>query len=256
MGKLLVEERAVVVPGEQIAEGMDYLPAQGAYRKDDMILAGRLGLLTVDGRAVKIISLSGRYAPKRNDVIIGKVIDVMMSGWRMEINCAYSAMLSMKDATSDFIARGADLTQFFNLGDIVVAKIVNVTSQKLVDLSTKGPGLRKLYGGRLIYVNCNKVPRIIGKQGSMVSLIKNATGCKIIVGQNGVIWISGEPASEVIAIETIKKIEEESHVSGLTDRVTEFLEKTCGKFPQQEQQPFEGEQQMDGQGPMDEEQQQ
>jgi len=127
MGNLLVQERTVVVPGEKIAEGLDYLPANGAYRNDDFILAGRLGLLTVDGRAVKIIPLSGRYMPKRNDIIIGKVIDVTISGWRFEINCAYSAMLSMKDATSDFIQRGADLRQFFDLGDMVVAKIVNVT---------------------------------------------------------------------------------------------------------------------------------
>lgn len=230
MGKLLIQERTVVVPGEKVAEGLDYLPASGTYRKDDFILAARLGLLTVDGRAIKIISLSGRYMPKRNDIIIGKVIDVTISGWRFEINCAYSAMLSMKDATSDFIARGADLTQFFNLGDMVVAKIINVTSQKLVDLTTKGPGLRKLYGGRVVYVNCNKVPRIIGKQGSMVSLIKNATGCKIIVGQNGVIWIDGEPKNEVIAIDAIRKIEQESHISGLTERMTEYLEEKCGKI--------------------------
>lgn len=239
MGNLLAEERTVVVPGEKIAEGLDYLPANGAYRKDDFILAGRLGLLIVDGRAVKIIPLSGRYMPKRNDVIIGKVIDVTISGWRFEINCAYSAMLSMKDATSDFIQRGADLTQFFNLDDMVVAKIVNVTSQKLVDLTTKGPGLRKLYGGRIVYVNCNKVPRIIGKQGSMVSLIKNATGCKIIVGQNGVIWIDGEPKNEVIAVEAIRKIEQESHISGLTDRITEYLENKCGKIKQAQEQPQE-----------------
>jgi exosome complex component RRP4 len=74
----------------------------------------------------------------------------------------------------------------------------------------------------------------------MVSLIKNATGCKIIVGQNGVIWIDGEPKNEVIAIEAIRKIEEESHTSGLTDRMTEYLESKCGKFKQeQEEQPQE-----------------
>ena len=68
----------------------------------------------------------------------------------------------------------------------------------------------------------------------MVSLIKNATGCKIIVGQNGVVWLQGEPMSEVIAIQAIKKIEEESHISGLTERVTEFLEKSCGKIEPRE----------------------
>jgi exosome complex component RRP4 len=227
MGKLLTEERKVVLPGQALAEGMDYLPGQWTYRAGDHIRAGRLGLLAVDGRALRIIPLSGAYSPKRNDVIIGEVTDLTMSGWRVNTNCAYSAMLSVRDATSEFISRNADLTQFFDLGDFMVAKIVKVTSQKLIDVSTKGPGLRKLYGGRVVRVNCNKVPRIIGKQGSMVSLIKNATGCKIIVGQNGIIWLSGKPEAEVIVIETIRKIEEEAHISGLTERITTFLEKRC-----------------------------
>jgi exosome complex component RRP4 len=230
MGKLIAQERSVVLPGEILAEGMDYLPAQWTYRSGDIIRAGRLGLLAVDGRALKIIPLSGCYTPKKNDVIIGKVIDVAMSGWRVQTNSAYSAMLSVRDATSEFISRNADLTQFFDLHDYMVAKIVKVTSQKLIDVSTKGPGLRKLYGGRVIKVSCNKVPRLIGKQGSMVSLIKNQTGCKIIVGQNGLVWLSGEPRAEIVAIETIRKIEEESHIPGLTERVTKHLEKVCKNF--------------------------
>jgi exosome complex component RRP4 len=230
MGKLCVEERNVVLPGGTLAEGMDYLPGQWTYRKEENILAGRLGLLSVNGRALRIIPLSGTYAPKKDDVIIGNVVDVAMSGWRIETNSAYSAMLSVRDATSDFVSRSANLTQFFDLGDYIVAKIVKVTSQKLIDVSTKGPGLRKLYGGRVITVNCNKVPRIIGKQGSMVSLIKNATGCKIIVGQNGVVWLAGEPQNEVIAIDTIRKIEKEAHIPGLTERITAYLEKQCGSF--------------------------
>ncbi len=223
----MIEEKTVVLPGDRLAEGMDYLPAQWTYRQGEYILAGRLGVLSLQGRAVRIIPLSGCYVPKRDDVIIGKVVDVAMSGWRVETNSAYEAMLSARDATSDFISRSADLTQFFSLGDCLVAKIVKVTSQKLIDVSTKGPGLRKLYGGRIITVNCNKVPRIIGKQGSMVSLIKTATGCKIIVGQNGVIWLTGAPDQEVIAIETIRKIEAEAHMAGLTERITTYLEKRC-----------------------------
>ena len=104
-------------------------------------------------------------------------------------------------------------------------KIVIVTSQKLVDVTMKGPGLRKLKGGRIIDVSTHKVPRIIGKQGSMVVMIKDATKCNIVVGQNGWIWIDGEPTNELLAIQTIRKIEKESHLSGLTDRIKEFLEK-------------------------------
>jgi exosome complex component RRP4 len=94
----------------------------------------------------------------------------------------------------------------------------------------KGMGLQKLKGGRIINVSSNKVPRIVGKQGSMVSMIKDATKCNITVGQNGLIWINGPPEGELLAVKSIRKIEEESHLSGLTDKIKEFLEKNKPKF--------------------------
>ncbi|MBS3132246.1 RNA-binding protein [Candidatus Woesearchaeota archaeon] len=224
MTEIKVKDKDIVVPGEVLAVGMDNLPGQGTYREGDNIVAGRLGLVQLDGRAIKLIPMSGRYIPKKNDTIICKVTDVSMNGWRVDTNSPYSAMLPVREATSEFIARGADLTQYYSMGDYIVAKIYNVTSQKLVDISMKGPGLRKLRGGRMVEVASNKVPRIIGKQGSMVSMIKDMTGCNIIVGQNGIAWIQGDPEKEFLAIKTIRKIEQESHLSGLTERIKSFLE--------------------------------
>lgn len=228
-GKLLVKDKDIVVPGEVLASGMSYLPGHGTYRDNDKVIANRLGLLNIDGKVLKTVPLAGRYMPKRNDVIIGKVIDILMSGWRLEINSPYSAVLPLKDASFNYIAKGADLTRYFELDDYVVVKITNVTSQNLVDVTCKGPGLHKLKGGRIIHVNTHKVPRIIGKKGSMVSLVKKATDCKVTVGQNGIAWISGDPEMEVITVNAIKMIEEQSHVSGLTEKVESYLEKSTGK---------------------------
>jgi exosome complex component RRP4 len=184
----------------------------------------------VDGRAVKLIPLSGRYMPKRGDTLIARVKEILISGWMLDIDAAYHAMLSMKDGSSEYIARGADLTQYYTFGDHIVCKIINVTTQKLVDVTMKGPGLRKLFGGRIIHINTHKVPRVIGKKGSMVSMVKQATGSKIIVGQNGVTWIQNDdPKMELLTVETIRKIAAEAHISGLTDRIKEFLEKKTGK---------------------------
>lgn len=229
MSKLNIKEREVVVPGQILAEGMDYLPSYGTYRLDDKIIANRLGVSVIDGKVIKTIPLSGNYLPRRNDVVIGKVIDIISAGWRVEFNSPYSGLIPIRDGTFDFIPKGADLTRYFDIGDYFVGKITNVTSQNLVDLSVKGQGLYKLRDGRILKVNTNKVPRIIGKKGSMVSMIKNATDVRITVGQNGLVWLCGEPKMENIAVEAIKKIEDESHVSGLTERVKEFLEEKTGK---------------------------
>ncbi|MBW2965059.1 exosome complex protein Rrp4 [Candidatus Woesearchaeota archaeon] len=226
MGEIKIQDKEVVIPGEELANGMDFLPSFGTYREGDKILASRLGLAIIEGKVIKLVPLSGVYHPKRGDTIIGQVIEILLSGWRVNTNSAYSAVLNLKDATAEFIARGADLTKYFAIGDYVMAKITNVTSQNLVDLTMKGPGLRKLKGGRIVTVNANKVPRIIGKQGSMVSMIKQYTNTRILVGQNGIVWIAGEdPAMELLAQETIKKIEREAHIPGLTDSIKAFLEK-------------------------------
>lgn len=229
--KLLVQDRGIAVPGEVLAEGMEYLPSQGTYRHGDVIRAAMLGLVRVEGKILKLIPLSGRYMPKVGDIVVGQVDDILMSGWRINMNCAYSAVLPLKDATPQYIEKGEDLTKYFALGDWVVTKISNVTSQKLIDVSMRGPGLKKLIGGRVFSVGAQKVPRIIGKEGSMLSMIKQATSCRVVVGQNGNVWISGEPKREHIAVSAIRMIEQQSHIPGLTDRVKIFLDDQLKDLP-------------------------
>ncbi len=231
---LLVNDKQIVIPGEDLASGMDFLPSHGTFRDGEHIVAAKLGIVSVDNRIIRIIPLSGKYMPKAGDNIVGRVVDVTINGWRLDINSAYSAMLSVKDATSEFIARGADLTKYFNFGDYILTGIINVTSQNLVDVSMKGPGLRQLGEGRIIHVNPYKVPRIIGKQGSMVTMVKDATSCRITVGQNGVVWIQGLPEDELVAVDAIRKIEQESHIPGLTERMKEYLDRRKRKVDSNE----------------------
>ncbi len=227
---IIVKERDIVVPGDVLATGMDFLPAIGSFRDKENIVAGQVGMVQIDNRLVRVMPLSGRYAPKRGDTVIGKVIDITFGGWIVDIGCAKDAMLGLKDATSEFIERGADLTQYFNIGDILVAKIVNVTRVKSADLTTKGPGLMRLTKGRLIDIQATKVPRVIGKQGSMVMMIKDMTNTRITIGQNGKVHIlSQDPEMELLAVDVIRLIEANAHKQGLTEEVNKFLEEKSGK---------------------------
>ncbi len=174
--------------------------------------------------ASTIFIYSGPYLPKAGDKIIGKVQDITFSGWRVDTNTAYSAMLNVKDATTRFIKKEEDLSKILAIGEYVVVKITNVTSQNLIDLTMKEPGLYKVAGGRIISINSQKVPRVIGKQGSMVTQIKDKTGCNITVGQNGLIWLKGTSDGELLAEEAIKLIEAKSHEKGLTEKVEKFLD--------------------------------
>ena len=223
MSNILKKDREVVIPGECLAEGMDYLPGDNTYREGEKIYSKILGLVGVAGRVMKITPLSGPYLPKTGDKIIAQVFDITMSGWRFNTNTAYSAMMNVKDASSRFIKRDEDLSKILAIGDYAVVKITKVTSQNLIDLTMKEPGLHKVSGGRLVKINSQKVPRIIGKQGSMISLIKDKTGCNITVGQNGIVWIKGDAEKELLAENAVKMIQARSHEEGLTEKMEKFL---------------------------------
>jgi exosome complex component RRP4 len=225
---MLVKDKDVVVPGQTLAQGMAFIPSAGSYRDGDDIVASRIGLASVEGKVIKIVPLAGPYLPKLGDVVVAYCEDVLLSGWRLNLGCPYTAVLGIKDATNDFIPRGVDLTQYFALGDAVFCKLINVTSQRLIDVTLRGQGLRKLPLGKLIQVCSVKVPRIIGKDGTMVQTIMEKTRTEIVVGQNGMVWIKGDPAMEVLAADTIKFVEKNAHKAGLTQTVKKYLEDRLG----------------------------
>jgi exosome complex component RRP4 len=219
-----MKEKTIAVPGDIIAEGMDYLPSLGCFREDKKIISERLGLLNVDNRFIKVIPLTGNYVPKVGDTIIGEVKDMSFGAWFVDIGSAYDGTLMVRDAT-EFIEKDADLAQVYNFGDWIIAKVVKITRHSSIHITTKGPGLRKIQGGKIVSVTPSKVPRVIGKQASMIGLIKEHTDCSIVVGQNGKIWIKGKTVEgELLATEAVLKVENESHIEGLTDKMKLFLE--------------------------------
>lgn len=224
MEKLHVNDRDIVTPGELLAEGIEFLPSGKAYREGERIFASTIGLVSVKGRVVKVIPLAGRYIPRKSDVIIGKITAVLAGGWSVDVNSPYMADLPLAEGSSDFIPRGADLTKFFDLGDYLFGEITNITETKFVKLKASRRPYRRLRGGILIEVSPVKIPRIIGKQGSMVNMIKDATGCEIVVGQNGLVWTKGTPEKEALVEKIVKTIEAESHKRGLTDKIKKMLE--------------------------------
>ena len=218
---LVIKEKEFVIPGDVIAEGIDYLPASGVFREKDKIIAEQIGIVNVDNRLIKLIPLTGIYRPRIGDVVIGQVVNISFNGWSVDIGFSNLALLNVRDATSEFIERKSDLSRYFDFDDYIVAKISNVGKGNLIDLTMKGHGLMKLHDGMLMDVNSSKVPRIIGKQGSMINLLKSLTNCMIQVGQNGKVWISGDNCEKLI--EAIRLIERESHISGLTEKIEKLL---------------------------------
>ena len=154
--------------------------------------------------------------------IILKHLRYHRPNWLVDIESPYSAFLSVTEVPR-FINKDS-LAEFCDIGDVIACKVMNV-KRKNVDLTIHSKGLGKLEGGMIMKINSNKVPRVIGKEGSMIKMIKQETNSDIIVGQNGLVWIKAETIeSELRAKEAVLFVVSRSYIEGLTEKVKEFLE--------------------------------
>jgi exosome complex component RRP4 len=213
-------ERKLVIPGETIVSGDDYLPGDYTKKDGDNVVSNRYGLAEVRGRVVKILPISGVYEPRRGNTVIGRVSEINFSGWQIDIGGPWRAFLPLNECPR-FINRN-NVAEFAGVGDVFNIKVWGV-KQGSVDLSLKSRGLGKLEDGRIIKINCHKVPRVIGKEGSMINLIKDKTSTEITVGQNGYVWLKGDIDGTRRAEEAIRLIEKEAASEGLTNKVEKFL---------------------------------
>jgi exosome complex component RRP4 len=225
------EKKQLVTPGELLAEG-EYLAGSNTYAENSKIYASRIGLADWDNKHVNVVALRAFYFPKVGDMVIGTVLETGFSGWTVDIKSPYTALLRASDVLSrPFKPQNDELSQVLNGGDLIVAKIASYDRSHDPQLTVGEPGLGKITRGQIIKVTPSKIPRVIGRQGSMISMIKKETGCQIILGLNGVILVTGKtPADEDLAMAAIQKIENESHTSGLTDRITQFLKEEKEKI--------------------------
>ena len=219
-------ERKIVIPGEVIASGEDYLPGEGTEKRGPEIVAIRYGLAEESNRLVKVIALSGVYQARRGNVIIGKVENITFNVWVVDIDSPIGAFLPLSEVPR-FVSKEA-MAEVFDIGEMVVAKILGVNGRG-IDLTIKSRGLGRIDEGMIIKVNSNKVPRVIGKEGSMIGIIKKETGCEITVGQNGLIWVKGNKIEDELFVKgAIMFVAEKSSTSGLTEEVQKWFDKQKG----------------------------
>jgi exosome complex component RRP4 len=230
--------RELVVPGEILTEDTEhFVPGRGTLLTDNRtkIISLNIGLKQIKKNYINVIPLRGFYTPRPGDKVIALVIDKNPVKYKCDINSKEPATLKPKNTIKRGrmrITRGHpnennnDSTEKYEIGDILVAKVLSADRLNQPELTTIGKYLGKKNNGIVISIDPPKIPRVIGRNGSMIKVLKSGTKCNIFVTQNGRIWIKGENIThERLLIEAIKKIEKEAHTVGLTDRITEYLEK-------------------------------
>lgn len=216
------KKRRVVIPGEIIVSGEDYLPGEGARRENGNVVASRFGLAEEAGKVIKILQITGAYIPRRNNTVIGRVTNITMNGWQVDIDTASSGFIPI-DESPRFINK-SEMDQFLAIGDVVAAQVWSITNRG-IDLTLKNKGLGKLEGGFIFRVIPARVPRVIGRDGSMINLIMDNTECDIAVGQNGWVWIQGPTIdAQIKARRAIEMVTEKIYLEGLTEKMEHWFQ--------------------------------
>ncbi len=226
-------DKKLVIPGEFLSDDAN-LADEGTYVEDGKVFSSVFGIASFKNR-IRVVPLSGKYIPRPGDMIIGIVTEVSFSNWIVDIRSPYEGLLHI----SEFPRRieNQEMSRYLTVGDSIMTLVSDVDPNMKVELTLNDQRLRQIKEGRIIEVTPSKVPRFIGRSGSMIAMLKNETNCNIFIGQNGRIWMTGKDKDMELAVKAISKIEKESHISGLTDRIVKFLKEeksTPGKEPEKE----------------------
>ncbi len=222
----MADKRKYVIPGDVVTTG-PFRPEQNVVLVGDKIISTTIGISEIYDDSVKVLSLTGKYIPKIDDLVIGKVTSHTSLSWELDINSCYVGFLPAQDVFGrDFSAHADELSSKLKTGDLVAARIANFdrTRDPLVTISDRDLG--KIDSGDLVKISPSKVPRLIGKKGSMIQMIEMSTDAAVTIGQNGWVVVSCEsPEGLLKAKKAIEMVNDKAHIANLTDQVKEMLDK-------------------------------
>lgn len=222
--------RKYVIPGDTITSG-PYRPEQNVTLVGEKkIVSTAVGVSEIYDNTVKVIPLAGKYIPKINDLVVGKVVRHTSLSWELDINSCYVGFLPATDVFGrDFSAHADELATKLRTGDLVAARIANFdrTRDPLVTISDRDLG--KIDSGELVEIAPGRVPRLIGKRGAMIQTIETATNSVITIGQNGRVVVACDDAEGLLkAKKAIRMVNSMAHSTNLTEKVREMLESGNG----------------------------
>ena len=218
-------KKRYVLPGDVITTAPLRLHGNVAL-EGKRILSTAIGLSDVSYDSVRVISLSGIYLPKVDDLVIGLIKYIHGNSWFADINSCYEGMLLAKDV----FGRGSNATlgemkASLDKSDLILARIANCDRTREPLLSISGQNLGKIDSGELVKISPTKIPRLIGKHGSMIQTIESSTNATITIGQNGLIVLKCDDSAGLKkAVESIKMMDKALHNTNLEEKIQNILD--------------------------------
>ncbi|MDD3177950.1 MAG: hypothetical protein PHR26_00350 [Candidatus ainarchaeum sp.] len=200
-------DKKIVIPGEFLTDQRKKL-GSNVFLLNNKVYSQVVGLLSESTDYISVVALNGIYKPNVNDGIILIVKDDLPNGYVLEYN----------SFTDTFLPKSM-IKKELKKGQIIFARLSSVNDNDTIDIDH----INILPKGRLFNASPVKVPRLIGKNDSMLNLFKNLLKANIVIGKNGWIWYNCD--NYLILENAINLIINNSQKSNLTNSIKEYIEK-------------------------------
>ena len=180
----------LVIPGDTIEISGEITAGSGTIKVENKLIATQLGYVKKNNSTCYLQACNSAYMPRSGDLVIGYVRSMRGNLWMFDIGGPFEALLPM--SLSPWNAKFGDLEEHMVIGDYALLRIQEVDSQHGVVCTMKGIGLRKISTGVVEYIGSNSTKFFIGIEGKNLQKIKELTGCRITVSDNGRIWVEGD----------------------------------------------------------------
>ena len=160
--------------------------------------------------------------PRSGDLVLGIVESVRNNLWFADVNGPFNGLLPMSLAPWK-VEFGA-ARQHMDIGDIMLARVQEVDEAHNIVLTMKGVGLRRLKEGIMSDISMNHISRLRGVNDSTLRELKEVSDCRIIVAENGRVWIDGDSDGISFMRTVLELVRNEGHMATFSESLDSLIQ--------------------------------
>jgi len=214
-------ELRLVTPGEAIGASSGARAGTGTLIMGDNIIATKVGWVKENNGVTSVDPIHSSYMPRSGDLVIGVIESVRNNLWFAEVNGPFNGLLPMSLAPWKVEFGAARL--HMDIGDIMLARVQEVDEAHNIVLTMKGVGLRRLKEGIMSEISMNHISRLRGENDSRLRELKEVSDCRIIVAENGRIWIDGDSDGISFMRNIIDLVRNDGHKATFNDSINALI---------------------------------
>ena len=211
----------LVTPGASLGASEGRRIGHGVVENAGQLIAVKLGALIENDDEISVMTSHTKYTPRPGDLVIGTVEAVQSNLWFLDINAPFNALLPMSLGPGKSEFGGA--RNVLNVGFSVLCRIQEVDETHSSVVTMKGLGLRRLDSGMVEEIPPHLMQSLFS-DSDVLKKLKSTTDCRIILADNGRMWIDGETNSITDIVSRIKKVRNLSRDFSSLDAMIETLQ--------------------------------